>query len=1056
MRITGLHVDGFGLLHDVDVVDVGPGLTVVLGPNEAGKSTLHAFLTRTLLGHPRAGNAAGRGRHAPLRGGAHGGWITVADDQGGVWEVHRYLGTTRPLRVIRPDGTETGGADAVLELVGASMDLERFEQVYAIDVDALSGLGSLEGDTLHELLFDAATVGTGRSLRGARDEAAARRDALWTPKATKKKLSQALQRRADAATGLFEAQAVSSSYGGQRDARDAAAAQLHELRARQDVARGASTLLRRVQDAWPAWQVLQTDASAQLSDGADGSAAVVVAPDLVRAEADARQTLAAAQTALAERVEQLADLDDQRAAVPDHAASEPWEDDVRRLHDRLGVHEDEVTRLYAARGKADAAQRALDERLAELGAGWDETQLLAVATDAASRELLAVAGDALGDARREVERTGRVAADQVASVNRVLDRLERRQAQHADAPDAEEVRHTEEAVRVLRARLPELERAVSEGFMRGRDRQGAMHRTVVGGVSMVLFGQLAGAIVVASVLAQLLSGSQPGFGSLGLSVLVAAPIGFVLAYLLGGTAGPGDDVPDALDAMAPATLETMRQEIERAAQLLGLDAAPLMLDVERAAEGVAQARAQIVAAAGMARELGDIEQQHGDERARSDDAAAAAGAAVEDLMAAHEQWVAVGEAVGVVAADEPRVTLIEHDRAIDAARAVGLMGRALQDADTLQERVTQLRADVVAVVSLATGDELEPDRALQLLGTLQLQIADREQQRREHARLTGERERQQTRHGVAAAAVVAAIEARAAIWDRVNAVDAASFAAVLAAAEVSATAVRERATASARIDELLGTGEVSEAGRALLAQADPTAWASKIADRTRDIQELDEQRDSVLRAHTALSAEVERLGGDDAVARAQQELESAKAEVATLAEQWAVSDVAARLLQATLERFEREQQPVVLAAASGLLRAATLGAWAEVRRFDDQLVVAREVGGEPVSVDKLSRGTREQLYLSLRLALAEELSDGRRLPLLIDDLLGTTDPDRSAAVARLIADVATRHQVWLFTPTPATAALLTQIDDTAAVLELRRGGAVKGWRAASRASGGTL
>ena len=187
-----------------------------------------------------------------------------------------------------------------------------------------------------------------------------------------------------------------------------------------------------------------------------------------------------------------------------------------------------------------------------------------------------------------------------------------------------------------------------------------------------------------------------------------------------------------------------------------------------------------------------------------------------------------------------------------------------------------------------------------------------------------------------------------------------------------------------------------------------------------------------------------RLGGDDAVPRAAQELAAAEAEVAALAERWAVADTAARLLEETVARFEREQQPRVLTRASELFDRATGGQWAQVRRLDGQVVVARAEGGDPVAAGVLSRGTREQLWLCLRLALAEDLSQDRPLPLLVDDLLGTSDPERSLHVARVLAEVARRQQVWLFTCHPRTADLVTSTDPTAAVLRLRRGGKVAG------------
>ena len=64
MRITSFHVDGFGALASLGEDALAPGLVVVHGPNEAGKSTLFDFLTGVLFGFPqRRDNAR---FHAPV------------------------------------------------------------------------------------------------------------------------------------------------------------------------------------------------------------------------------------------------------------------------------------------------------------------------------------------------------------------------------------------------------------------------------------------------------------------------------------------------------------------------------------------------------------------------------------------------------------------------------------------------------------------------------------------------------------------------------------------------------------------------------------------------------------------------------------------------------------------------------------------------------------------------------------------------------------------------------------------------------------------------------
>lgn len=49
MRITKLHIDGFGKFHDY-TLSFGDGINIITGPNEAGKSTLHLFIRSMLYG----------------------------------------------------------------------------------------------------------------------------------------------------------------------------------------------------------------------------------------------------------------------------------------------------------------------------------------------------------------------------------------------------------------------------------------------------------------------------------------------------------------------------------------------------------------------------------------------------------------------------------------------------------------------------------------------------------------------------------------------------------------------------------------------------------------------------------------------------------------------------------------------------------------------------------------------------------------------------------------------------------------------------------------------
>jgi uncharacterized protein YhaN len=75
--------------------------------------------------------------------------------------------------------------------------------------------------------------------------------------------------------------------------------------------------------------------------------------------------------------------------------------------------------------------------------------------------------------------------------------------------------------------------------------------------------------------------------------------------------------------------------------------------------------------------------------------------------------------------------------------------------------------------------------------------------------------------------------------------------------------------------------------------------------------------------------------------------------------------------------------------------------------------------GDRVTPDRLSRGTAEQLYLSMRLALVREYSNHvDPLPVVFDDIFVNFDPDRTGRALDAVRDLTATHQVLMFTCHP--------------------------------------
>ena len=102
MRLIALRVDGFGRLAERRF-EFAPGLNVVVGPNEAGKSTLAAAIIASLYG----GRRGDKDRWRPWTGGPYAASLRYETSDGASWEVHRAFDLdAKGVRVYDADGAD--------------------------------------------------------------------------------------------------------------------------------------------------------------------------------------------------------------------------------------------------------------------------------------------------------------------------------------------------------------------------------------------------------------------------------------------------------------------------------------------------------------------------------------------------------------------------------------------------------------------------------------------------------------------------------------------------------------------------------------------------------------------------------------------------------------------------------------------------------------------------------------------------------------------------------------------------------------------------------------
>jgi len=907
VRIDGWYVDGFGVLHDVRQEGLGPGVTVLLGENEAGKSTLLAFVRAILFGFPRA-NAKDERSYPPLCGGRHGGQLLLRDEDDGLWVVSRYAEGRKAVSVVRPDGTPGSEADLSALLGGAGPQV--FKSVFAFGLDELQRFETLTGEGVGNRIFDSTVSGAGRSAREATAALAKRQDALLKQRGGVAAINDKVRQIHDVERELAEARQLAGRYASLQTTVDEMTGRAASLGDEAEQKQRRKTLLETFIELRPTWDELQ------------------------------------------ERRHELAELPD----VRDPALVSEVEALAQRVV-RQGSREEGLDQLKASRA-AEAA--VVTQALARLGEGWTVERVrsfdasVAVQDQARSWRLKL---DATQSDLREAGRRREEAEAAVAALRAQLDRI------RAELPGAEPL--TVAQIDAAETTLARLRDDVSRlDTLKLLDEQG--RRTGAAGAGLAFLS--AGLAAVGAVAAGL-----AGYAQLAIGLAVAAALVLVVgwAWRRAPRGARGGEPSE------PGTIPKLEAAIAEAARSVGLSGSPSPAELTALETRLRSERSRRSEWDGVQGRLKDAQTQV-DEAERLARAAeqgeAAARAAHDDALAEWSAWLA---ARGL--AD------LTPDGVVDLLAEV----RAARDA---KGRLDEAERAIAEIESEAGVLDEDARSALERAG-------------RPCADLPREAVRQ------ALVSLDADLQRRESVQDEVGRLERAIT------ARLERSADPEGAT-----DEL--------------AAGDPGVWAEEAASLAEEIERLRHERDDAVAAASEARVEIRQIEQSADIPRLEEQRAILQAALAELAHEYRVVSTARQLISETLKDYVRERQPAVLASASEAFAAVTEGRYESVIQDEEgelETVAVVRRDGARLAPDALSRGTQQQLYLCIRLALAEvfaqggiqrSLQGGPPLPLIMDDCLVNFDPRRAAALAALLAERAAARQVLLFTCHPETAALM--------------------------------
>jgi uncharacterized protein YhaN len=1126
MRIVRLSLTAFGPFHEEELtLGEGPGLDIVFGPNEAGKSTALRAITGLLFGIPERTSDAHTHPMPRLRIGAR-----LRSEQGEELRVVRRKGKRGTL--FDEDGTAID--DTVLERMMAGVSRPMFQSMFGIDHRGLREGGEAllagRGD-VGESLFDAAGArGVHQVLTRLHEEA----DAIYKSRGQNPKLNDALKRLEQAREQVMLSSLRGEAFIAQRTEVEATKSSHERLVSQRSGLMADQSRLQRALRVMPA-----------LSKRRDLADQVALLCHVVALEPNARDERHAVMRELDAATAEEARLTHEMVALEARtveleqscgAIAQLDESVVSDLSDRLGAFrrassdvlrrraelaalrsEIQVKLAHIGRGPADLRVREIDrlridqlvaeherleERLAHLEQRWIEQQSrrktigvqldadkvpLATSLEAAVSRAVRAGDLEAGRARAELTLvTARSELDRLlatlrwlpegartralalelsslpAADARELDRLEEeiaevRRARASQAARSKELEQHRERARTALARLDLAGDIPSEEQLaHARERRDRLltkleqdwpatiddYRRAVSDADLSSdrlrreAGRVAERVNLMAELqalereAQALAAAAVDVDKLEESLLSQH------RHLFDGW--PGTPVAprhararlEQRDAAIRALTTVERAEAELAviqaairrhteAVLGGLSEAGSTLPADASLSQAIDLAQAVVAHVARARERRVLlEQTHADALAREQVLEQQVSECSSRLGEWRERWARAMETLdlpGDASIAEANLVLV----------ALGEVQAKRDAADTVQHRIDGIERD--ARIFSAEVAALVAEYAPDLTGAADENAATELRERHRKARAASEelarvRAELAAKRSAHADARARCERARAALSQRLARAGATDLQ-ELEHAEAQSDHKRSLEAQLADADEqlyLAGDGATVTELTELTAGVDVDRARARLAELDGEIGALNEAIDETSRTlgnlqHTLIYNFEQREGAF----RAANELESCLSEVERHAEEWARLRLASVLLEQEVEHYRQQNQGPILARANELFPQLSLGSFRELKvdlRGDENRLRCVRENGDEVEISGLSEGTRDQLYLALRLATLERFAlRCEPMPLVLDDICINFDDQRARAALLVLFEVSRKLQVLFFT-----------------------------------------
>ncbi len=201
---------------------------------------------------------------------------------------------------------------------------------------------------------------------------------------------------------------------------------------------------------------------------------------------------------------------------------------------------------------------------------------------------------------------------------------------------------------------------------------------------------------------------------------------------------------------------------------------------------------------------------------------------------------------------------------------------------------------------------------------------------------------------------------------------------------------------------------------------DPDELVAKLERLEVEKQEALHKQKSIVQEIAIATKELQSIGGESLAVAIAEEAEGLVGKIQADVEYYVKLRLASTILTKAMERYRQSNQSPVLSIAGDYFKTMSQGSFAGLRAdFDDKgdpVIKAKRPDGKMLTLAEMSDGSRDQLFLALRLGgLTRYIKANGPMPFIVDDVLVHFDDDRSASALAALGELAKETQVVFFT-----------------------------------------